>query len=273
MTKHVVNLPRLARFALPFAAAIALNGAAVAQTWSGTAENTGDLLYRLDLLDAELSDIRARLGGGTSTAPSGTGSIDASRLEAEVARLTSQVEQLQFENRQLKDQLQRQLDDLIYRVTELEGGDPTQSAPVVLDPGQSAQTEAPVILSEQSDLDRAKLDIQQGRFDQGEGRLKKFISDYPSSSLVGEAHYWLGQSNFVRGEFPLAASTYLAGYKADTRGGYAPENLFQLGVTLGRLGQTDAACKTLNEVTRQFPTAGSTILEGVRSEKTSLGCA
>ncbi|MBY8974875.1 tol-pal system protein YbgF [Rhodobacteraceae bacterium NNCM2] len=273
--KHQHALPALARFALPLAVAVAvaIGAPATAQTWSGSTTNPADLQYRLDLLDAELADIRARVGGSSAAKPStGGGSIEVGRLEAEVSRLTSQVEQLQYENQQLKAQIARQLDDLIYRVTELEGGDPSQTTPVVLDQQSTAQSDRPVILSEQADLDRAKLDIQQGRFDQGEDRLNKFVNEYPSSSLVGEAYYWLGQSNFVRGEFPAAASTYLAGYKADKAGTFAADNLLQLGVTLGRLGQVDAGCKTLAEVERQFPTAGSTIQQSVRDEKASLGC-
>lgn len=255
---------------------VALGHAALAQTWTGASDNPADLRYRLDLLDAELADIRARLGGtsGISTpSPSGNGSsIEVGRLEAEVARLTGQVERLQFENRQLKEKVERQLEDLIFRVTELEGGDVTTVPTVNLGGTATGQAAQPVVLSEQADLDRAKLDIQQGRFDQGEDRLRSFIQSYPSSSLVGEAHFWLGQSQFVRGAFPDAASTYLAGYRADSRGVYAPDNLLKLGTTLGRLGQLEAGCQTLNEVSRQFPGASSSVQQGVADERAALGC-
>ncbi|MEM0943940.1 MAG: tol-pal system protein YbgF, partial [Pseudomonadota bacterium] len=172
---------------------------------------------------------------------------------------------------QLKALIERQLEDLIFRVTELEGGDLASVGPVDL--GTPAQTSpAPVILSEQADLDRARLDIQQGRFDQGEGRLRDFIADYPSSNLVGEAHYWLGQSQFTRGDFAGAATAYLSGFRTAETGPYASDNLFQLGVTLGRLGQIEPACSTLREVGRRFPNASSTIRDGARSELASLDC-
>ncbi|MEM6906812.1 MAG: hypothetical protein AAF568_13035, partial [Pseudomonadota bacterium] len=139
---------------LIFALLVAFPLGAQAQTWTG-ASNPDDLLYRLDILDAELADIRARLGG-QAPAP-GVGGNNAA-LEAELGRLTSQVEELQFENRQLKALIERQLEDLIFRVTELEGGDLASVGPVDL--GTPAQTSpAPVILSEQADLDRARLDI------------------------------------------------------------------------------------------------------------------
>ncbi|MEM7240203.1 MAG: hypothetical protein AAF501_20575, partial [Pseudomonadota bacterium] len=167
---------KAARLALPAVLGIAIGGAAMAQTWTGASDNPSDLRYRLDLLDAELADIRARLGGGSggSTRPaSGSGggsSIEVGRLEAEVARLTGEVERLQFENRRLQEQVARQLEDLVFRVTELEGGDVSAVPSINLGGGTSGggtdqPASRPVILSEQADLDRAKLDIQQGRFD------------------------------------------------------------------------------------------------------------
>ncbi|MEM8790491.1 MAG: tol-pal system protein YbgF [Pseudomonadota bacterium] len=262
------------RFLLCLAAAAAVGLPAAAQTWTGSSSDPAELRYRLDLLDAELQDIRARLGGeaSSSSAPSGGGgSIDTSRLEAELARLTGQVEEMQFELRQMREATERQLEDLSFRVTELEGGDTSLQSPIVL--GETpTETPAPVILSEQADLDRAKLDIQQGRFDQGEERLLKFISDYPASALLGEAHYWLGQSQFVRGAFAEAATTYLAGYRKNPGDSYAPDNLLQLGITLGRLNQIEPACQTLSEVTRQFPNASSSVTQAATDEQASLGC-
>lgn len=196
--------------------------------------------------------------------------IDA--LEAELAQLTSQVERLQFENRQLREQIKRQLEDLIFRVTELEGGDISALGEVRLGADPVDTQAAPVILSEQADLDRAKLDIQQGRFDQGEERLRDFVDRYDQSTLVPEAYYWLGQSLFTRGSFPQAANAYLAGFRSDQEGGFAADNLLQLGITLARLNQPEPACQTLREVSVRFPAADAAILDGARTEMSSLGC-
>jgi tol-pal system protein YbgF len=46
-------------------------------------------------------------------------------LEQQIRALTGQVEQLQYENQQLSDRLERALSDIEYRLTVLEGGDPS----------------------------------------------------------------------------------------------------------------------------------------------------
>lgn len=252
------------------AASLLAAGSVQAQTWTGASENPEELLYRLDLMAAELADMRARLGVSPAPTPSGTGgSVDAARLEAQISRLTGEIEQLQFENRQLREQVERQLEDLIFRVTELEGGDPSVGGDVNLG-GAPSQPLVPA--TEQVELDRAKADIQQGRFDQGEDRLRLFIAEYGQSPLAGEAYYWLGQSQTTRGDLTSAAKTFLGGYNANETGPFAPDNLMQLGVTLGRLGQVDAGCQTLREVTRQFPNAPQTVREGTVSELANLNC-
>ena len=206
----------------------------------------------------------------TAAGPSSGVSLQVAQLESQIADLTAQIEQLQFENRKLREQVGQQLEDMLFRITELEGGDvSTVANPLETSPQVTAVT---VVANERADLDRAKLDVQQGRFDQAEDRLRGFISDYPDSNLLGEAHYWLGQSQATRGQFQESARSFLTGYRSNQAGAYAAENMFQLGISLSRLGQTDAACQTLGEVTLRFPDASSSVLDGAASERSNIGC-
>ncbi|MEM7189194.1 MAG: tol-pal system protein YbgF, partial [Pseudomonadota bacterium] len=121
-------------------------------------------------------------------------------------------------------------------------------------------------------LDRAIADVKQGRFDQAEDRLRRFMNDYPGSPLTGTAWYWLGESQAVRGIQAEAARSYLNGYNADRVGFYAPHNLFKLGMVLGRLGQINEACLTLREVRTQFPNAPDGIPAKADAEADNLTC-
>lgn len=259
--------------------------------WTGTS-SPDDLRYRLDILDAELQDIRARLGASGEIAPrtGGVSGGDVGQLEAEIQRLTARVEEMQNLVDRLNAQSARRFSDIEFRLTELEGGDISTVQPVepvapagqdvTPPPGQPAQPGQPdqqvavadVSISEQGDLDRAIQDVEQGRFDQAEDRLRRFINDYPQSPLVGDAWYWLGESQFVRGIQDEAARSYLNGYNADQSGPRAAHNLFRLGVTLGRLGQLDVACQTLRQVRRQFPGAPDNIVSRADEEADRLTC-
>lgn len=260
-------------------------------TWTGSS-SAEDLRYRLDILDAELADIRARLGGSVaSVAPSsGGGGVDASRLnglEAEIRRLTAAVEEMQNAQRRVATDAANRFADIEFRLTELEGGD-TSNVGQVQPLGGGQQTVgaggqtpafgtggaqvAAVSVSEQGDLDRAALDVQQGRFDQGEDRLRRFLSQYQGSPLTGDAYFWLGESQSVRGNNTDAARSYLSGYNADRIGRRAPHNLYRLGVTLGRLGQLNEACLTLREVRTQFPDAPDGLVRKADAEADNLTC-
>lgn len=309
---------------------------ALAQTgWSGGSA-AEDLRYRLDVLDAELADIRARIGGGAPAPATGggpAGVLSNSRvaeLEGELRRLTAAVEELQNQVRRIGEEAARRFSDIEFRLTELEGGDVsvlqpveplggvagTQAAPpepptgpassttgsagqsgaggllppvsgIVAGPtGQGgfqgmevppprpsdAQQMASISEGEREELARAAEDVRQGRYDQAEERLRRFLNKSPDSLLRPEAWYWLGESQFVRGNHSEAARSFLSGYNANKTGRRAPHNLYRLGVTLGRLGQVGEACLTLREVRTQFPAAPDGLAEQADAESDALDC-
>lgn len=282
------------------------------------AQSVEDLRYRLGVLDAELAGIRAHVEALSAGQPLPGRAVDSSMLgrlnglEAEIRRLTGQVEQLAYEQRRIAEDGARRFGDIEFRLTELEGGDPTQLSPVPplgTEPGETSpppqsvpttpapatapgegtlgtlRTEQPsrtvaragegngaISVGESEDLQLAIDDIKQGRFDQAEGRLDRFFFDYPESPLAPQAYYWRGRGHFVRGEFAEAARAHLDGYNADRSGRVASENLLQLGITLGRLGQTREACLTLREVANQPTQAGPEILNAADAERDALNC-
>ena len=250
----------------------------MAQTTWGGSSSPDELRYRLDLLDAELQDIRARLGGTVgSVAPRAGGGGDTAQLEGEIRRLTAQVEQMQNRLNQFMTNAERLFGDIEFRLTELEGGDSSQISTPTLSGGNSGggfsgQQVASVAVAEQGDLDRAIRDVEQGRFDQAEDRLRRFLNEYSGSPLAGDAWYWLGESQFVRGIHVEAARSYLNGYNSQRGGPRAAHNLFKLGVTLGRLGQLREACSTLREVRNQYPNAPDGLVSKADREADQLTC-
>lgn len=240
-------------------------------------QGAGDLSYRLDLLDAELQAIRAQIGGSAAGVVTG-GSLDIARLEAEIARLTNEVEQLRFKLDRIAADAAQRFGDIEFRLTELEGGDITALGPTVPlgESGgggvASGGTGTQIAISERRDLDTAIADIQSGRYDQADERLRRFMLDYPGSPLTGEAQFWRGEGLFIRGYYQDAARAFLASYQDDSVGTHAARSLQRLGASLGRLGQLADACSTLREVPRQYPTAQPEVLDEAAAEAVRLNC-
>ena len=236
-----------------------------------------DLLYRLQVLDAEIADIRARLGGaGAGAARDGATTGDTAALEAELRRMTARLERIERAQRAMRDDLTRRLGDIEFRLNDLEGvPNDGKTRPVAGDlsannNGSDAGSNASI--AERNALNAAIEDVEKGRFDQADDRLRRFMREFPDSPLLGEARYWLGESLFVRGIHADAAKSYLDGYNGDREGPFAARNLLRLGETLGRLGQINEACLTLYEVRRKFPNDPSGAADKSDALADSLSC-
>ena len=250
--------------------------AAVALSDRAQAQSKEDLLYRLQALDAEIADIRARLGGVTTGAVT---SGAAGAIESELRRLTARLEQVERAQSEMRTDLDRRLADIEFRLNDIEGlpndTPPKPLAGEIKPPTTAAttRTEAPATsVSERNRMDQAIIDVKNGRFDQAEERLRRFMQEYPDSPLIGEAWYWLGDSQSTRGVYGEAAKSFLAGYNSDRRGSHAAENLLRLGRALGELGQINEACLTLYEVKTQFPTGAGDAATRADQAADELSC-
>jgi hypothetical protein len=81
----------------------------------------------------------------------------------------------------------------------------------------------------------------------------QFISEYPSSTLIGRAFNQLGLSLNRQGETKLAARAFLNGYMQDKVNPIADQLLYNLGNTLLKLNQMASACELLKRVPIEHP--------------------
>ena len=103
------------------------------------------------------------------------------------------------------------------------------------------------------------------------GRPRGSVATSPDA-LAGNAHYWLGESHFVRGQYKAAASAFLKGYQGFGKGAKAPDSLLKLAMSLDRLGQKEAACASFAELGTRFPNATATVKTRAQAERARLGC-
>lgn len=245
-----------------------------------------ELKKRTDALSEEVSRLRGSVGGGAIG-----GRLNS--VEDEIRRLTGQIERLEHAQRQLQTTTDQKLLDLEYRIIELEGGDPSilfedkeeEKQGAMPAPAPAAQggngpqggslgvlrSAAVVSGGERAELDAGANAARAGRTEEAARILENFISNYPESPLMGDAYYWLGETNFRAGQYQAAAQSFLDGATLSPDSEKAPESLLKLGVTLGVLGKTGVACSTLREVRSRYPQAVEVGSEAAR-EANRLGC-
>ena len=261
---------------------------AVAQ--DSRAQTLADLRAELALMSTDVNALRQELvATGASQPGIGGGSalerMDA--IEAALTQLTGKTEALEFRINKVVSDGTNRIGDIDFRLTELEGGDPSKlpqtptlggdtgapaaPAPAITDPAAAGADAPELAVSEQADFDRAKGVLGQGDFRTAADLFATFTQTYSGGPLSGEAQFLRGEALSQLGDTANAARAYLESFSGTPNGPRAPEALLKLGQSLGTLGQTPEACVTLNEVGTRFP--GSAPAAQALTSMQGLGCS
>ncbi|MEM9271089.1 MAG: tol-pal system protein YbgF [Pseudomonadota bacterium] len=258
------------------------------------AQTLADIRQELSVLYVEIQKLKRELSttGGVSTQSVGGSTIDrVNAIEAEMIRLTSLTEQLQFRIDSVVRDGSNQIGDLEFRLCELEadcdigslgqgttlgGVAPATSGTTVIQPADgndagSAGDGVQLAVGEQADFDNAMAALQEGSHAAAAAQFGSFLANYPGSPLATDARLMRGAALEGAGENTQAARAYLDAFSVDPNGAKAPEALYLLGRSLGRIGQVDEACVTLAEVGVRFP--GGQAAADAQSERTRLSCS
>jgi tol-pal system protein YbgF len=109
-------------------------------------------------------------------------------------------------------------------------------------------------------------------FTGAESALKTFIKSHPKHKLTGNAHYWLGETYYVRKDYKQAAFTFADGYQRFPKSNKAPDNLLKLGMALGQLGQAKQACTAFSRLLANFPNVGRTLKSRIQRQRQRYQC-
>ncbi|TVR82762.1 MAG: tol-pal system protein YbgF [Rhodospirillales bacterium] len=271
-----------------------------------------DDVSRLELaragLDADLTALRRNIDETATVLAQAAPQAAIARMEArlsaleqDVRVLTGQAEQIGFDVRQMRQRLETAIRDMEMRLERLErqagvtAGTPETPPRTPTVPGIDAPPDPPVAgaptprAPSPSDRDTtagAPLPegdpqrqyahafglLRAGDYDRAEAALAAFIARHPDDALSGNARYWLGETHYVRGDYPAAAQAFLEAYQADTAGTKAPDSLLKLGMALARLDKRDEACAAFQQLERSQPEASATIRQKVQEERSRIGC-
>ncbi len=116
-----------------------------------------------------------------------------------------------------------------------------------------------------------KLLIQTDYVD-AENAFRAFVTAHPDHNLAGNAHYWLGETYYVRNDFNSAARTFAEGYRKFPKSAKGPDNLLKLALSLVRLGNKQDACMTFARLSKEFPKAPPNIIGRAKTERKNNGC-
>lgn len=221
-------------------------------------------------------------------------------LEDQVKTLTNQVEQSQYQARSAQERLARVEEDMNTRFRMLE--DKVSSAPPAAAPdnmaataggpvsltaegtaranpdaqrlGQLTSGDAPVMPDDPNvAYDQAFQKIRSGDYEAAESALRAFLQKWPNNELSSNASYWLGETFYVRGDYPSAAKAFAEGYQAYPKGAKAEDTMLKLGLTLSLLNRKSDACVTFGQLLNDFPRMGSTNRRRVEQEQAQLNCS
>lgn len=249
------------------------------------------------------------LAAGQAGAQSGVSSTLAAdfevriqRLERELSVLTGRYEESQYEIRQLRDRLERQADDLEYRLNALESGGkggasagrnaaPPQAAPpppqaaqrpaaggtlggaqTTPPPAPAAQAAGPLPSDPQKAYEVAFGYLRESNYDQAEKALNEFLARNGSHTLAGNAQYWLGETYFARGKYTEAAVAFATGAQKYPKGAKGPDNLLKLGMALGKINKKTEACTALSQLPQKYPEASASVKKRADGERRVLKC-
>ena len=211
-----------------------------------TANDTAALMNRLNQMETDMQTLSRTVYKGNPPPVSTSGGSDMggsaisnfevrlSQIEEKQRALTGQIEQNTFQIQQLTDRLNKLQADIDLRFQGAGGSVtgsstpsssgtstmPVASGTLYAEPSGSVSggslgtlSTAPGTDSAQALYDDAFNDIRNAKYESAETKFRKFMSEYPSNPLASNAQYWLGETFYVRGDYPQSAKMFAQGYQ------------------------------------------------------------
>lgn len=250
-----------------------------------------DLRAQLRGLSAEMQALRAELnasGAAGFQAAGGESAIDRmNAIETNIARLTGQTERLQNRIGQIVTDGTRRINDIEFRLCEMDpacdlGALMTQPdlgslaqggaavAPMIA-PGPATASASPASDAEQAEFDRAQKVLGQGDFHRAAELFATFAQTHAGGPLTANALFLRGAALDSAGDAQGAGAAWLEAFAAAPDGPQAGASLLGLARVIADSGDPLAACLYLAEIPARFPDSAA----GDEAERrmTALDCA
>lgn len=114
---------------------------------------------------------------------------------------------------------------------------------------------------EEKDYNIALSNLRNGNYSLSTEKFESFIKNYPSSNLISNAYFWIGESYLRQNLLDKSYEYFSVCYSKAPRGGKAPDSLLKLAIILGKLGKKDEVCSMITKLRNQFPNRISHFLQ------------
>jgi tol-pal system protein YbgF len=185
-------------------------------------------------------------------------------MQREIQSLTSKVEILERSVHELKKKLDTKSD--------IEANADGESPMVKRDQDNSAKPAKVSKGSEKQVYDSALSALKINDYSYAIKKFEEFISSFPESQLLGNAHFWSGEAYLKQKAFDKAALQFLKSYKSAPKGPKSSDSLQKLAFTLADLKKNKDACGILNKLDNEFPTRSEPSLKKTKELRTKLKC-
>ncbi len=250
-------------------------------------QTLADIRQQAALLSVEIQTLKGELTSSDNLLPLALTQTTLERvdlLEVALAQLTARSEELEHRLERTIKSGTNELDDINFRLCELEAACDIAALPPLQPLDGSASTDnfvnplnpsvevpSQLALTEQGDFDKAFALFEGGDFNGSARAFESFTQTYTGGALNSDAHYYRGEALKKLGNEKEAARAYLASFVEYRDGPRAPDALLSLGSSLVALQQVQQGCEILFEIQRRFPDTDHS--RKASSKISSLGCA
>ncbi|REL24353.1 tol-pal system protein YbgF [Thalassotalea euphylliae] len=175
-------------------------------------------------------------------------------LQTEMSELRGVTE---LHSHQLTQVLERQRElyqEIERRVSEALKTPAQVPAALAAPQGSAPATNYSSNLTENQAYDRAvNMVLKEKQYDKAIPEFQAFNKNFPNSSYAPNAHYWLGQLLFNKGELAQAAAEFDIVVQRHTTSNKRPDAMLKLGMVAQKQGQNAKAVAMYQQLIAQYP--------------------
>lgn len=195
------------------------------------------------------------------------------KLQQQVAQLKGIIEEQNHRIDNLKEKQKLLYLDMDSRLAELEANNSTHKNPIDLSNNNpstpkveatiatdtqstvipSTDTISPQLSSFQDDYDIAFAHLRAGRFLESARAFEDFIQKYPNNELTDNAYYWLGESYYVKRQYPQALAAFQSLTSKFPNSSKAPDSWLKIGYSYYEMDDLAKADENLKRVINNYP--------------------